>query len=142
MTCETYASQRTGGAQPQQAANNSAVGSAVIGTAIGAAAGAALGAAAGNAGLGAAAGAGAGLLGGTAVGSQNAQYSSDALQQRYDIAYSQCMVTAGNRVPAPEAPVAYGAPAPGYYVAPGPAYVAGPTVVVGGGYYHRPWHRW
>ncbi len=142
-SCRNYASAQTGGVQPAQAANQSAVGSAVIGTALGAAAGAALGAAAGNAGIGAAAGAGAGLLGGASVGANNAQVSAANIQDRYDIAYSQCMSANGNEVPE-QAPVAYGAPAaygpaPGYYYAPAPYY--GPSVVVGVGGYHH-WHHW
>lgn len=122
-SCRQYASAQTGGASPADAANQSMLGSAAIGTAVGAAAGAALGAAAGNPGLGAAAGAGAGLLTGTAVGSNNAAASGHNLQQRYDMAYTQCMYGHGNSVPTTPAPVAgypaypYGYPYPAYYPA-------------------------
>jgi uncharacterized protein YcfJ len=148
-SCRNYASAQTGGVQPADAANQSAVGSAVLGTALGAAAGAALGAAAGNAGMGAAIGAGAGLLGGASVGANNAQASAYSVQDRYDIAYSQCMSANGNRVPAP-AQASYAAPVyaapPAVVYAPPPAYYYpppyyGPTVVIGGGGYHH-WHRY
>jgi hypothetical protein len=141
MTCRGYAQQQIGGAQPAQAANDSAVGSAVVGTGLGAAAGALLGAAAGNAGVGAAAGAGAGLLMGSAVGAQNAQISGEGLQQRYDVGYMQCMAANGESVPPPQQaaqPVyapAYAYPAPVYYPYPPPAYYGyGPSVAVGVGF--------
>ena len=139
FTCRGYAEQQIGGAQPAQAANDSAVNSAVVGTGLGAAAGALLGAAAGNAGVGAAAGAGAGLLLGSAAGAQNAQVSGAALQQRYDLGYMQCMAANGESVPPPQqaarpayyAP-AYAYPAPVYYYPP-PVYY-GPSVAVGVGF--------
>jgi hypothetical protein len=114
--CKQFASNEvTGGAQQ---ANNRQVGTAVVGTLLGAGLGAAIGG-----GRGAAIGAGAGALGGTAVGagpSQGAQYS---LQQRYDLAYSQCMYTRGNQVPGYQ-PAGYPPPPPpGYgYPPPPPAY--------------------
>ncbi|HEY0185270.1 MAG TPA: glycine zipper family protein, partial [Rhodopila sp.] len=81
--------------------------------------GAGLGAAIGG-GRGAAIGAGAGALGGTAIGagpSQNAQYS---LQQRYDLAYAQCMYSRGNQVPGYQPPPGPPPPPPpGYYPPPG-----------------------
>ena len=125
-SCRQYASVQTGGASPSDAANQSMVGSAAVGTVVGAAAGAALGAAAGNPGLGAAAGAGAGLLTGTAVGSNNAAASGRSVQQRYDMAYMQCMYGHGNSVPTQPAQAAYpaypyGYPYPAYY----PAYPYG-----------------
>jgi hypothetical protein len=139
LTCRGYAEQQIGGAQPAQAANDSAVSSAVVGTGIGAAAGALLGAAAGNPGVGAAAGAGAGLLLGSAAGAQNAQYAGANLQQRYDLGYMQCMAANGENVPPPQQaarPVyyapAYAYPAPVYYY-PAPAYY-GPSVAVGVGF--------
>jgi hypothetical protein len=155
-TCRNYAQQSIGGGQAQQQqANNNGVGDAVIGTGVGAAAGALLGAAAGNAGLGAAAGAGAGLLVGSSAGASSAQASGAQLQDRYDVAYSQCMTAQGNNVP-PMAqasgypvPVAYPAgyypyPYPGYVYGPGaygPGYYAGPEVSVGFGFGggHRHW---
>jgi hypothetical protein len=111
--CKQYAAgQVQGGAQQ---ANNRQVGTAVIGTLLGAGLGAAVGG-----GRGAAIGAGAGAVGGTAVGagpSERAQYS---LQQRYDLAYSQCMYSHGNQVPgfAPSAPP----PPPPVGYAPPPSY--------------------
>jgi hypothetical protein len=148
LACRQYAGQMTNYASPGQAANNAAVGSAVVGTGVGAAAGALIGAAAGNPGAGAAIGAGAGLLTGTAAGANNAQYSSDQLQQRYDISYVQCMAAKGNKVPDPSE--LSSAAAPGYAYGPGyaypaygyPGYYAYPPVVVGvGGCFHC-WRHW
>ena len=154
-TCRGYAQQQTGYQQPGQAGTNAAVGSAVLGTAIGAAAGAALGAVAGNPGAGAAIGGATGLLGGSAVGANNAAASEYSLQQRYDVAYTQCMYARGNSVQSP--PAAYAAyPAPGYGY-PGYAYPAyapgfyGPSISFGfgggwggwGGGWGRGWgHGW
>ena len=121
-TCKQYASgQVQGGAQQ---ANNNQVGSAVVGTLLGAGLGAAIGG-----GRGAAIGAGAGAIGGTAYGAGPAAAANYDLQQRYDMAYSQCMYAHHNQVPAyqdpnaapqPEqAPPGYGPPGypppPGYY---------------------------
>jgi len=96
--CRQWALQRIG-ATPNQTATDTAVTSAAIGTALGAAGGAALGAAAGNPAAGAAAGAGIGLLGGTAVGADQAAIAHGSMQNRYDIAYMQCMYTKGNQIP-------------------------------------------
>jgi hypothetical protein len=98
MVCRQYAQQQVGVA-PGQAATQSAVNTAVLGTAIGAAAGAAIGAATGHPGVGAAVGAGGGLLTDTAAGAQARAVSSGALQERYDIAYVQCMYAKGDQVP-------------------------------------------
>lgn len=120
MTCRQYASVQTGGTSPQQAANDSAASSAVVGTVLGAAAGAAIGAATGNPAAGAAIGAGSGLFLGGASGLGAASYSAEALQQRYDMSYVQCMAAKGESVP-----TALNAPAPGGYgygYAPGYAY--------------------
>ena len=120
-TCRQFASQQTGGASPAAAANQAGAGSAVVGTALGAAAGAAFGAAAGNPAEGAVIGAGAGLLTGSAVGFGNAAASADNIQQRYDIAYQQCMATTGNKPAMAAAPEpVYSAPPP----APAPVYAA------------------
>lgn len=141
--CRQFASGRTGGMQPAQAANQSALGSAAVGTALGAAAGALLGAGSGNAGAGAAIGAGAGLVGGAMVGQGNAARSMDDLQDRYDTAYVQCMATQGNppprEAPQPQPPAIAYQP---YYVAPPP-----PVYVYPGYVYPRPyrfgyWRRW
>jgi OmpA family protein len=106
--CRQWAQQQTG-TTTGKAASNSATTGAVVGTAVGAAAGAALGAAAGNPAVGAAAGAGVGLLGGTAVGAGQAQGAYHSVQQRYNMAYMQCMYAKGNQIP-----VARGSVAPGY----------------------------
>jgi Glycine-zipper domain len=130
LACRDYAQYRTGGtAQASAEAGNAAAGSAVVGTALGAAAGALIGAASGNAGAGAAIGAGAGLIGGSAVGAGNAQAVGDSAQQRYDVAYAQCMASKGDTInndvlPAP----------PPVYAYPYPAYGWGP-----GFYYGRPY---
>lgn len=148
--CRNYAQAQIGGATPAGAANQAALGSAAVGTALGAAAGALIGSVSGNVGAGAAIGAGAGLLGGSAVGAGNAQASGAGLQERYDMAYAQCMASAGNTIAAPQAPpVAYGAPvyvAPAYgyavpYAYPAYPYYWGPSVSLGfyggRGYYGR-----
>lgn len=98
--CRQWALQQTG-ATPNQAANQATASGAVAGTVLGAAGGAAVGAAAGNPALGAAAGAGIGLLGGTAVGAGQGAGARWTLQQRYDIAYMQCMYAKGNQIPIP-----------------------------------------
>ncbi len=98
LLCRQFATARTGYANPSQAATQSAVGSAVVGTAVGAAAGALIGAAAGNPGVGAAIGAGSGLLVGSAAGTNNAFASAGAVQNAYDISYTQCMIAHGNTV--------------------------------------------
>jgi hypothetical protein len=81
--CRQWAYQQAG-TTPGQAANESGFTSALIGTALGAAAGA---------------GAGGGLLFGSAGGVGAAQYSGAQAQQRYDIAYQQCMYAKGNQIP-------------------------------------------
>ena len=145
-TCRGYATQQTGGANAQQAANNSAVGSAVVGTALGAAAGAAIGSVGGAAGAGAAIGGATGLLAGSAVGANNAAYAGGNVQAQYDTAYTQCMYAKGNTVRSAPSGYAggYGYP-PGYaypYPYYGPGYYGGPAVVVGGGWgYGGGWHR-
>ena len=106
--CRQWAQHQTG-TTTGEAAKGSATTGAVVGTAVGAAAGAALGAAAGNPAVGAAAGAGVGLLGGTAVGAGQAQGAYHSVQQRYNMAYMQCMYAKGNQIP-----VARGSIAPGY----------------------------
>ena len=117
MSCRGFASQMSGGGPAAQAATNNAVGSAIVGTAIGAGVGAALGSTAGAMGAGAAIGGATGLLAGSAVGANGAQVSAGQLQQRYDMAYTQCMYSRGNTVQA--APAGYGyAYGNGY----GPAY--------------------
>jgi hypothetical protein len=92
--CQQYASFQVGGTTANQAAVNSGVTSAAVGTALGAAAGAAIGG-----GRGAAIGAGGGLVGGSLVGTGAASSSMYASQDRYDVAYIQCMYAKGHQVP-------------------------------------------
>jgi hypothetical protein len=112
--CKQFASSQVQGGAQQ--ANNQQVGTAVIGTLLGAGLGAAIGG-----GRGAAVGAGAGALGGVAVGSGPAADANYSLQQRYDLAYAQCMYAHHNQVPSyqPEEPppgyVPAYPPPPGYY---------------------------
>lgn len=93
--CRQFAYEQIGGQTAALAQENSAVTSAVVGAAVGALAGAALG---GNS-SGAAVGAGVGLLGGSMAGAGAAQSSAYGAQQRYDIAYQQCMYANGHRIP-------------------------------------------
>ena len=98
--CRQFAEQQVGGAQAaNQTGTNQTLVGAGVGTLVGAGLGAAIGAAAGNPGAGAAIGAGTGALGGTVVGSSQAQRTQLTLQQRFDIAYAQCMSSRGNQVP-------------------------------------------
>ena len=90
--CRQFAQQQTAGTT--EAANNAQLGTAAIGTVLAAGLGAALGG-----GQGAAVGAGMGALGGTAVGAGQAERGSFSAQQRYNLAYSQCMYSYGNQVP-------------------------------------------
>jgi hypothetical protein len=85
--CRDYAAATIGDLQPGRAAAQTTVGSA-----------AAIGAAAGNAGAGAAIGGATGLVGGTAVGANNAAAGEYDLQARYNIAYTQCMYSRGDTV--------------------------------------------
>lgn len=94
VICRQYAYFQVGGTTPKQAAVESGVTSAAVGTALGAATGAALGG-----GRGAAIGAGTGLLAGSVVGSSAASSSVYGRQERYDIAYIQCMYAKGHQVP-------------------------------------------
>ena len=97
--CRQYAQQQLG-ANPQQVANSQVVGGAVAGTVIGAAAGALLG----GGRNGAQAGAATGLLFGTAAGAGAAGQTDMTLQQRYNIAYAQCMYAKGTQIPGYAAP--------------------------------------
>jgi hypothetical protein len=92
--CRQYAGTSSGGQTAEQAQTDSAIKSGIIGTGIGAAAGAAMG---GHEGAGV--GAGVGLLGGSMAGAGAASQSAYTVQQRYDIAYTQCMYAKGNKVP-------------------------------------------
>jgi Glycine-zipper domain len=94
VICQQFASFQVGGTTANQAAVNSGVTSAAVGTALGAAAGAAIGG-----GQGAAIGAGSGLVGGSLVGTGAASGSMYEVQQRFDVAYIQCMYAKGHQVP-------------------------------------------
>ncbi len=98
--CRQWALQQTG-TTTKKVSDESTVSGAVIGTVLGAALGAGIGAAAGNPAIGAAIGAGAGALGGTAAGASYGEGAQLSVQQRYDIAYIQCMYAKGNQVPVP-----------------------------------------
>ncbi len=113
--CEGYANQSTAG--QAEAANNKAVTEGIIGTALGAGLGAAIGG-----GRGAAIGAGSGAIVGTAVGADTSANAQMSLQQRYDVAYAQCMQTKGDEVPSmgPRHPRRHPPPPPGYGPPPPP----------------------
>jgi hypothetical protein len=104
--CTSYASQQVGG--QAQVANNQAVGGALLTAALGAG----IGAAAGG-GVGAAIGAASGAVVGSAGGASYSGAAGYGIQQRYNIAYAQCMAAHGNNVPTTQA--AYGPPAAPYY---------------------------
>jgi hypothetical protein len=93
QACRAY-SAKSAGANANDAAAESVVGSAVVGTALGAAAGALIG---GHNGVGT--GAGIGLVAGTAVGANRGSQAARTVQERYDIAYEQCMYAKGNQLP-------------------------------------------
>ena len=114
VACRGWAAYRTDpGAR--RASTDAALAGAAVGTVIGAATGAAIGAAYGDPATGAAVGAGVGLLGGTAVGANDAEYARWTMQRRYDAAYTQCMYAKGNQVPVPRSSrpaMAYTTPPP------------------------------
>jgi hypothetical protein len=114
--CKQYADGQVAG--QAQAANNNAIGGAVLGTALGAGLGAALGG-----GRGAAVGAASGAVVGTGVGAGSTQNAQIGIQQQYDNAYAQCMVSKGNQVAGYAPPPGY--PPPGYPPPP-PAYAYPP----------------
>ena len=90
--CKDYANQQVAGGAEH--ANNQALGGAVIGTLLGAGLGAAIGG-----GRGAAIGAASGAVVGTGYGMSSSAYANMPLQERYNVAYSQCMYSRGNQVP-------------------------------------------
>jgi hypothetical protein len=109
--CNQYALDTTG-QTARQAAVDSAVNSAVAGAAVGAAAGALVGAASHDADEGAAAGAGIGLITGSAAGMAAYHHAAAEMQDRYDMAYVQCMYAKGHQVPLPAGYTAQPGPAP------------------------------
>ena len=116
--CRQWADSQVAG--QAQAANNQALGSAALGTILGAGLGAAVGAASGAPGIGAAIGAASGATVGTAVGANGSAYANMPIQQRYNVAYSQCMYAKGNQVPMEyqQPPPGYGPPPQGYSPSP------------------------
>jgi hypothetical protein len=108
--CRDYARQSIG-VSPSQAAADSAVTSAAAGAALGAAAGALIGAAGGDPAGGAAVGAGTGMLVGGASGAGAYGEAAYLAQDRYDIAYIQCMYAKGHQVPVPSGLAAANPPA-------------------------------
>lgn len=106
--CQAYAQQASGGTTAEAAAQQSAADTAVVGAAVGAAAGALIGSASGDAGEGAAVGAGSGLLLGSAAGADSYAVSGARIQERYDMAYVQCMYARGHQVPVPAGVTAAG----------------------------------
>ena len=112
-TCKQWADSQVAG--QAQVANNQALGSAALGTLLGAGLGAAIGAASGRPGIGAGIGAASGATVGTAVGARGSAYANMPIQQRYDVAYSQCMYAKGNQVPMQyQQQPGYGPPPGGY----------------------------
>jgi uncharacterized protein YcfJ len=123
-SCKAYAQDQIGGSVDK--ANNTAIGTAVIGTVLGAGLGAAVGGGSG-AGIGAASGA---VLG-TGVGAGTSSNTQMTIQQRYDIAYSQCMYSKGNQVPG-FLPAPPAGPPPAPMAAPAPSGVGyDPSLVAG-----------
>jgi outer membrane lipoprotein SlyB len=98
LVCRNWAGQQVGMSSQEIANRNTATG-AVAGTLLGAGLGAAIGLATGSPGTGAAIGAGSGLLFGTTSGSATGQSYGYEVQNRYDIAYQQCMYSKGNQIP-------------------------------------------
>lgn len=88
--CRGYAQQTLG----PDTRGEAVVGSAVVGTLLGAAVGSAMsGRRYNNTGAGAATG----LMMGTMIGASNSAQDGRSAQQRYDIAYEQCMVSKNNQ---------------------------------------------
>lgn len=88
--CRGYAQQTLG----PDTRGEAAVGAAVVGTILGAAVGSAM---SGRHSNNTAAGAATGLVMGTAIGAGNSAEVGYNAQQRYDIAYEQCMVSKNNQ---------------------------------------------
>jgi len=95
LVCRNYALGQVGG-NAGQLQQQQAVESAVVGTAVGAAAGAMIGHGEGEA---VGVGAGTGLLVGTLAGMDRSGSAGYTLQERYNVAYMQCMYAKGNQVP-------------------------------------------
>jgi len=113
-SCKNYAQGQIAGAVDN--ANRNAVGGALLTTALGAGTGALVGG-----GYGARVGTAGGAVAGGAVATDMSANGQATIQQRYDVAYSQCMYAKGNQVPGME-PAAAQAPEP----APAPAQTYAP----------------
>ena len=100
------------------------LGALALGTVLGAGLGAAIGG-----GNGAGIGAAAGAIGGTAVGADQGSSDIQRLQLMYDNYYTACMVTRGNRPPAPVVSQTVVVAPPAVVVQPAP-YVVQPVPVV------------
>ena len=118
--CRGYAQQSLG----PDTRGEAVVGSALVGTLLGAAAGSAMsGRHYNNTGAGAATG----LMMGTMIGASNSAQDGRSAQQRYDIAYEQCMVSKNNQ------------PSQRRYRQPSPAVVVVPQIApVPAPYFHPP----
>ena len=92
LLCKQFAEQSVAG--QAENANMRAVGGAVLTTALGAGLGAAIGG-----GRGAGIGAASGALGGAGIGAVGSDNANMSIQQRYNIAFAQCMYSRGNQVP-------------------------------------------
>ncbi|MDP9128189.1 MAG: glycine zipper family protein [Pseudomonadota bacterium] len=120
--CRQYADERVGG--QAETANSNGLLEGIGGTVLGAGLGAALGG-----GGGAAIGAAGGALAGTAVGSSTSSQQQWGIQEQYNNAYVQCMVSNGNQIQQPPPrPVIYAAPPPVVYAPPPVIYAAPPPV--------------
>jgi hypothetical protein len=97
ILCKDYARGETSG--QAERSNQNALIAAGIGTVLGAGLGAAVGG-----GRGAAIGAGSGAVVGTGIGASRSYDQNMTIQQRYDVAYQQCMYSKGNQVPGYYAP--------------------------------------
>jgi hypothetical protein len=92
LACRDFATAQVG--TPEQAQTDSAARSALAGAGVGAGAGALTGNSSTAAG-----GAALGLIVGAVAGSGAANASGRHVQQRYDVAYQQCMYAKGHRIP-------------------------------------------
>ena len=99
-TCRRWALRQIG-VMPNEAEAKTTASGAVAATVLGSAAGAAIDSAAANPATGAAVGSGVGLPGGTAVGADLGGREEWSGQDRYDVAYLQCMYVSGNQIPVP-----------------------------------------
>src|SRR5690348_11791438 len=102
QVCRQFAAARVGARLPAQVAAERAATGAAVAAGVGAAAGGLIGAASGHAGRGAAVGAGTGLVAGLLTGSARSRARAAAVQQTYDLAYTQCMIANGERLEEPE----------------------------------------